>query len=307
MKKNVIFLLLLLILFSFCACVKNSQTDESLNNTDIEYSGFSNIPEYYTPQTAEKDGCFVIVSGTENSSKTEVFGKNQWQAFFDSSNNGSDSFLRVAHFIGNEGYYTDLYYQKNKYYQYKKDEYGIRQTGPYNYLRVLAGKDGIPQKESKFYVLTDSLELTYEDVAHSMYSSNIESITKIPFIWLGFTVYLNNSFNTPSMSKNDMIQMAESITKVPAGISLSSNPYDYINANIETFNTLVELGQPVVDCFVEVLRTSDTFGLDKYIMAAVCSEITGIGSKQNMSEEYDADTWWASANEWLALYEKRLR
>lgn len=307
MKKNVIFLLPILIVFSFCACSENSQIDEPLHKTGVEYSGFSNIAENYTPQAAEKDGCFVIVTGAENGSKTEAFGKNQWQAFFDSSNNGNDAFLRVAHFIGNEGYYTDLYYQRNKYYQYKKDENGIRLNGPYNYLRVLVGKDGIPQKESKFYVLTDSLELTFNDVAHSMYSSNTESITKIPFAWLGFTVYLDKSFNMPSMSKNDMIQMAESITKVPTSISLSSNPYDYINANIETFNTLVELGQPVVDCFVEVLRTSDTFGLDKYIMAAVCSEITGVGSKQNMSAEYDPDTWWASANEWLSLYEKSLK
>jgi hypothetical protein len=57
-------------------------------------------------------------------------------------------------------------------------------------------------------------------------------------------MYFFETPNMPPMSKNDMIQMAESITKVPTSISLSSNPYDYINANIETFNTLVELGLP---------------------------------------------------------------
>ena len=49
---------------------------------------------------------------------------------------------------------------------------------------------GNPKRENDFYVLTDSLELTYRDVEWSFLSSNLDTVTKIPFRWLGFTVYM---------------------------------------------------------------------------------------------------------------------
>lgn len=193
MKKYFILLLLFLTLFLFCACSEAKQIEKPEHKTNTEYFGFSNIPDNYTPQKAEKDGCLVIVSGDEGDSKPVVYGKNKWQSFFESSNKGKDAFLRVAYFIGNEGYYRDLYYRDNKYYQYTKDKQGIRSEGPFNYLRTLVGEDGIPKKEITLYVLTDDMELTCNDVLWSFYSSNLKTITKIPFVWLGFTTYLNNS------------------------------------------------------------------------------------------------------------------
>lgn len=306
MKKYVLILLILLILFSFCACSKEEQIKEPTYNTNMEYSGFSDIPDNYTPEEAKKDNCFVIVSDDEGNTELDVYGESQWHSFYESSNKGEDVFLRVAHFIDNEGYYTDLYYSEDKYYYYTKDEFGIRLQGPFNYLRALFGMDGIPKKEVTLYVLTDSTDLTYNDVTWSFLSSNLESITKIPFVWLGFTTYLDDIADISSIPKDEMIAMVESITQVPVSTICSSNPYDYIDANIDTYNTLVALGQPAVDCFLEELRTTESFGIDKYIMATVCSEITGFGAKKNMADEYDSSTWWASADEWLALYEESL-
>lgn len=193
MKKHASLLLFFFILFSFCACSEIKQIKEPAYKANGDYSGFSDIPDNYTPQKAKEDGCFVIVSADENDTKSKVYGKNQWQSFFESSNKGKDSFLRVAHFIGKEGYYSDLFYHENKYYQYTKDEYGIRLMGSYKYLRALAGEDGMPRKQVTLYVLTDSMDLTCNDVLWSFYSSNHETITKIPFVWLGFTTYLNKA------------------------------------------------------------------------------------------------------------------
>lgn len=201
MKKHALLFLLFLILFPFCSCSETKQIKEPTYNTSMEYSGFSNIPDNYTPKKAKEDGCFVIESEDESDTKSKVHGKNQWQSFFKNSNKGEDSFLRVAHFIGDEGYYTDLFYCENKYYQYTKDEYGIRLKGPYKYLRALAGEDGMPRKQVTLYVLTDSMELTCDDVLRSFYSSNLETITKIPFVWLGFTTYLEKVDDISSISK----------------------------------------------------------------------------------------------------------
>ncbi len=101
---------------------------------------------------------------------------------------------------------------------------------------------------------------------------------------------------TNSFSVDEMVSMVDSMTqptKEKPNLMLSSNAYDYINAHRKTFDLLVSSKRCAVDCFTKILRDSNTFGLDKYIMAAVCCEITGIGK----------DGEWSSADEWIKLYD----
>jgi hypothetical protein len=102
------------------------------------------------------------------------------------------------------------------------------------------------------------------------------------------------------ISRSDLLIMIDDMTKPTQekpNLALSSNPYDYIDSHRDTFDRLVAGGQSTVTIFVDVLKNSNEFGLDKYIMAAVCAEITGIGS--------GSDKTWASAKEWLKLYDER--
>jgi hypothetical protein len=99
--------------------------------------------------------------------------------------------------------------------------------------------------------------------------------------------------------KNKLLTMIKEMTKPTLekpNLALSSNPYDYIDAHKDTFNRLVAGGQNTVTIFVDVLKNSTEFGLDKYIMAAVCAEITGIGN--------GCDKTWSSAEEWLRIYDE---
>lgn len=169
------------------------------HSSNYVYTGFADIPEGYSAEDAINDGCFVIESpGTSSShilydnSEPKVSGTEHWQQFLDNSSADKNTFLRVAHFIGSDYCsFKDLYYSDGLYYLYAMDEYGIHKTGPYKYLRKLEGTDGIPPKDCYHYVLTDSLKLTFEDVRHAMYSSDLSTVTKIPYTWLGFTVYLD--------------------------------------------------------------------------------------------------------------------
>ena len=76
----------------------------------------------------------------------------------------------------------------------------------------------------------------------------------------------------------------------------SSNPFTYIEARKSRYNEILTYGADAVEFFVEQLRTGDN-GLQGYIMAVACADITGIGDK-------DAGADWATAQEWLALYDK---
>lgn len=102
------------------------------------------------------------------------------------------------------------------------------------------------------------------------------------------------------ISKNNLLIMIDIMTKPTQekpNLALSSNPYDYIDAHRDTFSRLVAGGQSTVTIFIDILKNSNEFGLDKYIMAAVCAEITGIGNSN--------DKTWASVKEWLKLYDER--
>ncbi len=79
---------------------------------------------------------------------------------------------------------------------------------------------------------------------------------------------------------------------------LSSNPYDYIEAHQALYDQLVSGGQSTAVILIDILRESNEFGLDKYIMAQALADITGIDS--------GLDKTWASADEWLELYEHEM-
>jgi hypothetical protein len=101
---------------------------------------------------------------------------------------------------------------------------------------------------------------------------------------------------------DDLLQMVEEICSNPQ-VAYSSNAHDYINAKREVFDRIVARGDEAVQIFVAAMRTSETFGLDKFIMALACAEITGVGKRPGP----ESPAGWTTAREWLALYEKSLQ
>ena len=162
-----------------------------------KYTGFWDIDEDGDPDEALARGCYVV------DHSELIGGREAWETFLAKAEKGENAFLRIAiklypdqvdgDGIAPEGtmFYDDLYYYEGKYYFFTYNGAGdIRSGGPYTYLRKLEGMSGNPKRENDFYVLTDSLELTYRDVEWSFLSSNLDTVTKIPFQWLGFTVYM---------------------------------------------------------------------------------------------------------------------
>lgn len=206
MKKKILTIIILcIIIAAVFICLKllnchalpsdtqNSDVNhlEYNHSSDHVYSGFSDIADNYTVNDAIADKCFVIETANFSDASSNVTGTEYWQEFLDKSSKNENVFLRIVHFIGSDYVaFSDLYYSDGNYYFYEKNESGILKTGPYKYLRRLDGTDGNPQKNLCYYVLTDSLELTFEDVRHSIYSSNLDAVTKIPHKLLLFTVYL---------------------------------------------------------------------------------------------------------------------
>ena len=311
MKMLTITLALALLLIVSAACVPQAAVSGTvlpshsqpsapglLFDSGGNYRGFADLPTDDSPEKALAAGCLVIDGRSGHTGSKLSGGETAWQAFYTQSAQGQAAFLRVAYFLDNGVYYQDLHYDGQFHSFECNPERCLLRDRPYRFLRTLAGEDGIPKRPVILYVLTDSLELTAHDVLWSFYSSDLNAKTKIPFEWLGFTTYLakNDVNQLPCYSCDELVALIDLITQTTAempNLQMFSNPHVYIQAHQATYDRLVASGQDAVGCFTAILRQSETFGLDKYLMAAVCAEITGVGRAGG----------WGSAREWIMLYD----
>jgi hypothetical protein len=83
-------------------------------------------------------------------------------------------------------------------------------------------------------------------------------------------------------------------------VAFSSNPYDYINAKKDIYDEMVSHKEILPFLISELEKANDkgNSGLREYIIAVICSDITGIGNEKTKS--------WSSAEEWLTLYHSKI-
>ena len=194
---SVILIVFAVLALASCGKAPTVHADITYDKNGV-YAGFSDIPEDYDAKKATRDGCLVVdilrepnVHGVLVSKETETFGYERWEEFLTAAEKDEDAFLRVAQFIDGTGYYHDLYYCDGTYTIFDLNEHGISDGETFRYLRRLEGTTGpiSDPKDDYLYVLTDSKRLTHHDVMWSYLSSDSRTVTKIPFVWLGFMGY----------------------------------------------------------------------------------------------------------------------
>ena len=200
MKRLIAIILILVLASGMASCASWKETNKPPTYDDEgNYLGFSDIAEGYTAENAAEDGCLVIDNtnskneyGATIIEKSSLYGYEQWERFVERAEDGADAFLRVAHFIDGVGYYSDLYYFEGKYILFQNNELGIYKDCEYKHLRYLESTVGDPPRRSYYYVLTDSLELTYYDVSRTIFASSAAMASDIPFKWVGFTTFFRD-------------------------------------------------------------------------------------------------------------------
>ena len=97
-------------------------------------------------------------------------------------------------------------------------------------------------------------------------------------------------------SDAQLLDMAQQIADNDE-IAFSSRAEDYIAASPVLYDRILSGGEDTVDCYVAALRRRKEHGLVEYLMATACARITGVGQDEAA---------WASANQWLALYDQTM-
>lgn len=229
-------------------------------------------------ESALKKGYFVI-------DEDELYGgETSWQIFLERVGGGGGAEMTVAHFIGDDAYLDLLRYDEEKYTLHEYSDEAGYSSSEYKYMRPLLGTEN--GKSVVFFVLTDSLILTYNDVRQSFISSDLDSITKIPFKWLGFTTYAKNSKESArQLIEKDIRLMAEEIAK---NGGVQSNPYSYTEKSPEQYKALCAGGGEAVEYIRDIIENSSDDGLVEYILASAASDILG-----------ETEKTWSSGKDWL--------
>lgn len=117
------------------------------------------------------------------------------------------------------------------------------------------------------------------------------------YIWFDFDTFLVQKSRPDTLTDYALLSLAHTITKNHGDINQGITEYP------ELYDLLLSGGERTVNCFVKALSGAKENGLREYLMAKVCSVITGIGNEEGA---YNPATWWATPDQWLEIYKKHL-
>ena len=161
MRSKVLIGLLAVLLFTGCIRRPVSFSLDAGGN----YTGFDGVEEGYTRRAARLYG-WVIVEDLAVTENVKV-----WQRFLIRAAEGREAAVRIAEFFGEEMYLMDVFFHEGRYRVFFPD--GFDQLDePFPFLLTLTGQtNGL---DAYAVVLTGDDSLTYDQVMHRLYSSQLE-------------------------------------------------------------------------------------------------------------------------------------
>lgn len=173
-KTNIIVIIMVLLLFS--GCVKTSNAALSFEfDTEGNYTGFRDLPEHYTAEQAEKDGCYVHVNSEM------VAGEQLWKDYIKDTSNGKDASIRIVLIWDDETFYQDLFYTDGYHRIFDSSSEDL-QDYKYKYLLTLEGTMPNAAKSGTVTILTGDKALTYDDIMWQFLSSNPKPISSFRMV-----------------------------------------------------------------------------------------------------------------------------
>lgn len=185
--RKVILLFIVLINFVGLQTVSSEKNNDVIItfslDTNGKYTGFSNLPNNYTVEDAEKDGYLV-------KQDLEVIANNEvWDNFVETARLGMNIGFRMVSFYTedtNSPYFRDIFFNDGFYYLFDSSS-DSQENQPFLYLLALEGRFGRPLLNCEVVILTNDKALTFDVVIKSMYSSSMDYIQSVsPYKLINF-------------------------------------------------------------------------------------------------------------------------
>ena len=161
MRGKILAVLLAVLLLTGCVRRPVSFTLDQ----DGNYTGFSKVEEGYTRRAAKLYG-WVIVEDLTVAENGKV-----WQRFLQQTAEGKKAGVRVAEFFGEEMYLMDIFFHDGQYRAFFSDGYDQNDES-FPFLLTLTGETN--GQKAYAVVLSGDDSLTYEQVMHKFFSSQLE-------------------------------------------------------------------------------------------------------------------------------------
>ena len=119
--------------------------------------------------------------------------------------------------------------------------------------------------------------------------------------------FIRNDKASISTSSNHNLSQSE-INKINTNLSIimstpskSSNPGDYIKDHQKEYDEIIQMGEPVVEYFLQQFKKDNENGFNQWMMAWICNEI--LGDKNPIKIwELDHKNGWDSGRDWYEKY-----
>jgi hypothetical protein len=140
----------------------------------------------------------------------------------------------------------------------------------------------------------------------SLLRSPLFIILVLFFIILGF-LGLNKisklSYEKSALT-NDQIDKVKSNLKIISSITTNSSiPMDKVKGHEKEYNEIIQMGEPVVDFFIDEFKKGKLEGSNEWITAWICNEILGNKNPVKIWAE-DHENGWDSGRDWYEKYIK---
>jgi len=128
-------------------------------------------------------------------------------------------------------------------------------------------------------------------------------ILLLVFILLGFIGFnrISNLSDKKTALASEQINKVKSNLKTFTSMPLSSMPLDHVKGHEKEYDEILQMGEPVVDYFIDEFRKGNLDGSNEWITAWICNEILGKKNPIKIWAE-DNKNGWASGRDWYEKY-----
>jgi hypothetical protein len=120
--------------------------------------------------------------------------------------------------------------------------------------------------------------------------------------FIGCNKISKSSDEKPALT-SDQINKVKSNLKTFSSMPLSSIPLDHVKGHEKEYDEILQMGEPVVNYFIDEFRKGNLDGSNEWITAWICNEILGDKNPVKIWAE-DHDNGWDSGRDWYEKYIK---
>ena len=121
--------------------------------------------------------------------------------------------------------------------------------------------------------------------------------------FIGFNKISKLSEEKPALTSDQISKVKSNLEIIFSTPTHLSNPLVHVEAHEKEYDEIIQMGEPVVDYFIDEFRKGNLSGSNEWLTAWICNEILGDKNPIKIWIE-DNENGWDSGRDWYEKYIK---